>query len=69
MVVTRQRSRILWPTGGELDEVSAQLRRISQIGISSEANGEYFTSGDIAYQLNQIVQMTRELLKKSLRSE
>jgi hypothetical protein len=67
--VRSERALIQWPTGEELEKVSAQLRRISQIGISSEVNGDYFTSGDLAYQLHEIVRTTRELLKRSLRSQ
>ena len=52
-----------------IEEIGVQLRRISEIGIASEANGDYFTSGDLAYQLHEIVRTTRELLKRSLRSE
>ena len=58
---------IHWPTDQELANVSEELRRISQIGICSEASGDYFTSGDIAYQLQEIVRSTSELLKKSVK--
>jgi hypothetical protein len=67
--VRGKRALIQWPSGKQLDEVSMRLRRISQIGISAEANGDYFTSGDLAYQLHEIVRSTSELLKRSVRSE
>lgn len=63
------RALIQWPSAEELEEIGAQLRHISEIGIASEANGDYFTSGDLAYQLHEIVRTTRELLKRSLRSD
>ena len=62
-------SGIQWPSTEELNRVSASLSRISKIGISSEVNGDYFTSGDLAYQLHEILRATRELLRKSLRGE
>ena len=67
--VRNKRASIQWPSAAELEEVLSQLRQINQIGISSEAKGDYFTSGDLAYELHEIVRATRELLKKSLRGE
>lgn len=69
MNARRKRVLIQWPAREELEKVSAQLKRIHRIGISSEANGDHFTSGDLAYQLHEIVRTTRDLLQKSLRSE
>ena len=69
MGVRRKRALIQWPSVEELEQVSTQLSRIHEIGVSSEANGDYFTSGDLAYQLHEIVRTARELLKKSMRNE
>ena len=58
---------IQWPTGKQLLEVSKQLARISQRGVRAEASGDYFNSGDLAYQLEEIIRATAELLKRSER--
>ncbi len=58
-----------WPTEEEIHAISPQLSQISQDGTSSEPRGDYFRSGDIAYQLQEILCMTRELLKKSQRAK
>ena len=60
---------IQWPTGRELREVAAQLARISKTGIRLEAKGDYFSSGDLAYQIHEIMQASAELFKKSQRLE
>ncbi len=36
-------------------------------GHSLEASGDYFNSGDLAYQLQEIIRATAELFKKSQR--
>lgn len=63
----QQRSLIQWPTERQVGEVSARLARIVKLGIRWEANGDYFVSGDLAYQIQEIIQTTEELLKKSQR--
>lgn len=65
--VRHKRALIQWPSEKELEIVSEQLRQVSQIGISAEASGDYFMSGDLAYQLQEIVRTTSELLKTSLK--
>ena len=60
-------SRIQWPTDRELQEVSKRLASISRTGIRSEAMGDYFNSGDLAYQLQEIIQATSELFKRTRR--
>jgi hypothetical protein len=55
---------IQWPTEQEIRRVSEQLARIQQAGIRSEANGDYFKSGDLAYQMQEIIRATAELSKK-----
>lgn len=67
MSVRSKRNLIHWPTERELENVSTELARISEIGIGSETSGDYFTSGDIAYQLQEIVRTTSDLLKTSLK--
>ncbi len=61
------RGLIEWPTGKQLSEVSRQLARISRSGIRAEASGDYFKSGELAYQIEEIIRATAELLKKSQR--
>ena len=61
------RDLIQWPTEKQIMEVSKQLVKISQTAFRSEASGDYFTSGDLAYQIQQIIQETSDLFKKSQR--
>jgi hypothetical protein len=35
------------------------------MGSRAEREGDYFKSGDLAYQMHEIIRATRELLKKS----
>lgn len=60
-------SLIEWPTERELRAVSARLVRISRMGIRSEAKGDYSYSGDLAYQIHEIIHATAELFEKSQR--
>jgi len=60
-------SRIKWPTEQELQQVSTALTRVNRTGMRQEAAGDYFTSGDLAYQLQEILRATEALLKKSRR--
>jgi hypothetical protein len=62
-----KKSLIQWPTERQIQEVSARPARISRMGIRSEAKGDYFNSGDLAYQLQEIIRATAELFKKSQR--
>ncbi len=64
-----QRNRIQWPTGEQLQDVSKHLIRISREGKRSELAGDYFKSGDLAYQVQEIIRHTGELLKKSQRTK
>jgi hypothetical protein len=63
----RKQSLIQWPTERQIEEVSAKLARMVRVGIRWEAKGDYFASGDLAYQIREIVQATEELCKKSRR--
>ncbi len=62
-----EQSLIQWPTEQQLQEVSKRLARISEKGIRWEAHGDYFNSGDLAYQLQEIIRATAELFKKCQR--
>jgi hypothetical protein len=48
-----------------VEEVSASLARMVKVGMRWEAKGDYFASGDLAYQIQEIIRATEELLKKS----
>jgi hypothetical protein len=61
-------SLIQWPTERQIQGVSKRLARIHRVGIRSEAHGDYFNSGDLAYQLQEIIRATAELFKKSQRA-
>ena len=60
-------SRIKWPTERELQQVSNTLVKVSRTGMRLEDAGDYFTSGDLAYQLQEILRATATLRKKSRR--
>jgi len=62
-----RQSHIQWPTEQQIQEVSRRLAGITRMGIRSEANGDYFNSGDLAYQIREIIQATADLFKKSQR--
>ena len=62
--VRSKESFIQWPSEREIKEVSRRLARIVQIGIRSETNGDYFKSGDLAYQMQEIIRSTAELCRK-----
>jgi hypothetical protein len=57
-------SLIQWPTEQQIQDVSRRLAKINRMGIRWEANGDYFNSGDLAYQLQEIIRSTAELFKK-----
>jgi len=60
---------IEWPTAREIQRVSEHLARIQQVGIRAEADGDYFMSGDVAYQIQEIIRATRELVKRTQRAK
>ncbi len=64
-----QSSFIQWPTEQEIQGVSARLAQLVQAGIRWEANGDYFNSGDLAYQIQEIIRTTTDLSKKSRRGK
>jgi len=61
------RSLIQWPTEQELQQVSITLTKVSRTGMRQENAGDYFTSGDLAFQLQEILRATEAVLKKSRR--
>jgi hypothetical protein len=63
----QKRSLIQWPTERQVEEVSASLARVVKVGMRWEAKGDYFASGDLAYQIQEIIRASEELLKKSAR--
>ena len=64
-----ERSCIQWPTVRELKRVSVTLAKVSRSGMRHEGAGDYFTSGDLAYQLQEIIRATAALLKKTQRTK
>jgi len=62
-----QESLIQWPSEAEIEQVSKKLARINRAGIRWEAHGDYFNSGDLAYQIQEIIRATGELFKRSQR--
>jgi hypothetical protein len=49
----QKRSLIQWPTERQVEEVSARLARMVKVGVRWEAKGDYFSSGDLAYQIQE----------------
>ena len=64
-----KQSLIQWTTEQQIQEVSKKLARIKQVAIRSEVKGDYFRSGDLAYQIQEIIRATAELFKKSQRAK
>jgi hypothetical protein len=60
-------TRIQWPSEHEITEVSRTLKTVKNMGIKYEDSGDYFTSGDLAYQMHEIIRNATELLHKSQR--
>ena len=69
LVVRAGESSIQWPTEQQIQRVSERLARMVEMGIRFEANGDYFKSGDLAYQIQQVIRTTAELLKKCQRGK
>jgi len=67
--VRGEQSMIQWPTKLEIQRVSEGLARIKREGIRLEVNGDYFRSGDLAYQIQEIIRATADLAKKSMRAK
>ena len=58
---------IEWPTEQQIVEVARRLAAIRQRGAGFEAAGDHFNSGDLAYQLREIIHATAVLFSKSRR--
>jgi hypothetical protein len=67
LAAPRNKTLIRWPKERQLQAVSVRLARIAKTGMRAEAKGDYFNSGDLAYQIQQIIEATDELFKKSQR--
>ncbi len=50
-----------WPTEKQILDVSKKLAKIGRMGIRAEAHGDYFHSGDLAYQMHEIILATAQL--------
>ena len=50
-----------WPTGKQILDVSKKLAKIGRMGIRAEAQGDYFHSGELAYQMHEIILATAQL--------
>jgi hypothetical protein len=64
---TPKAAAIQWPSEKQVRDVSRQLVKIGQIGVRSEAKGDYFNSGDLAYQMQEIIRATAELYQRGQR--
>ena len=64
---TANQGLIQWPTEKQVMDVSKQLAKIGQMGIRSEASGDYFNSGELAYQMQEIIRATAELFQRGRR--
>ena len=61
------RSNIQWPNDDQIGSICARLRQVKKIGMENEGLGDHFSSGDLAYQVQEIIRSTDELFRKSLR--
>ena len=50
-----------WPTEKQILDVSKKLAKIGRMGIRAEAHGDYFHSGNMAYQMHEIILGTAQL--------
>jgi len=64
---TPNQSRIQWPTEKQILDVSKTLAKISRMGIRAESKGDYFNSGDLAYQMQEIIKATSGLFERGRR--
>lgn len=56
-----------WPADSLLRETTRNLLAIKNAGVEYESTGDYFNSGDLAYQLQEILRNIQELRRKTLR--
>lgn len=62
-------STIRWITDRELALAGDNLRRLKRIGRQLEKRGDYFGSGNLAYQLRQIAADIQSLVRGSSRAQ
>jgi hypothetical protein len=58
---------IRWISEKELAAASQDLRRLRRIGRQLEQDGDYFGSGNLAYQLRQIAAEIQALVRGAVR--
>lgn len=56
-----------WPADTLLRETTRNLLAIKNAGVEYESIGDYFNSGDLAYQLQEILRNIQELSRKTQR--
>ena len=56
-----------WPADALLRETTRNLMAIKNAGVEYESIGDYFNSGDLAYQLQEILRNIQELSRKTQR--
>ena len=61
-------ARIQWPTDEQMRDVSQKLARISREGRRCEVAGDYFKSGDLAFQMREIIRATAQAFEKCRRA-
>jgi len=57
----------LWPTQKQILDVSKKLVKIGRMGIRAETHGDYFHSGEMAYQMHEIILATAQLFERGQR--
>jgi hypothetical protein len=62
-----RRNLIQWPADRQILEIVRQLKQVREVGARYEALGDYFNSGDLAYQLHEILRTVSDLHQKSRR--
>lgn len=59
---------IQWASDVEIRSICTQLLEARQVGIDLEAKGDSFRSGDLAFQIQEIIMAAREVVKISRRT-
>ena len=60
-------SFIQWPTDRQFKDLCEQLKKVRDVGTRNEALGDHFNSGDLAYQLQELIRAAGDLFQKSQR--
>ena len=60
-------SFIQWPPDRQFKDLCEQLKKVRDVGTRNEALGDHFNSGDLAYQLQELIRATGDLFQKSQR--